>query len=192
MQGRPNSFLTLTSRRDHKKTPNDAARELARAWRLLRLRILRKLNISKLPFLAVFERTKLGWPHLHIIMRAPYISQTWISVQMRDLTGSFIVDIRRIDGQRGAIGYVTKYVGKDAHRFGSAKRYWESQDYQIDKRAKIKASFEHGFGWDRDTRHIDKWCRSWREVGHIVTMTSRWKASARPPPSVWAAFERPT
>ncbi len=41
-----------------------------------------------------------------------------------------IVDIRRVKDSATFVNYVTKYVGKDPHRFEGCKRYWSSQDYE--------------------------------------------------------------
>ena len=95
--GIPNTFITLTSRKTTKQTPSEAAKRLAHAWRLLRLRIMRRYHRKNLPFYAVFEKTKAGWPHLHILARTGWISQRFMSTVMAELIDSPHVDIRRID-----------------------------------------------------------------------------------------------
>lgn len=127
--GNANSFLTLTVNPAELDTPLQRAAAVVRAWRLLRLRAMRRWKLKRLPFLAVFEATKKGEPHLHILMRAPFIPQVWISEQMKDLTNAPICDIRRIKNQGMAAAYVTKYIGKAPYKFGTLKRYWCSQDW---------------------------------------------------------------
>lgn len=84
-----------------------------------------------LQFLAVIERHKSGWPHLHILARARWIGQRWLSLQAADILKSPIVDIRLIQPGRYRYGYVAKYVGKDPARLGTTKRYWASRNYRL-------------------------------------------------------------
>lgn len=129
--GRPDTFLTLTVNPRWYDSVDERARALARAWRLLRLRAIRKYKLKNLPFLAVFEKTKAGEPHLHILLRVKWIDQRWVSDQMRELIGAPIVDIRRIVGKGKIAAYVAKYVAKDPSMFKGTKRYWCSQDYEM-------------------------------------------------------------
>lgn len=129
--GQPTTFLTLTVNPATGDDPDDRARALARAWRLLRLRAMRALDLKSMPFLAVFEKTKAGEPHLHILLRTGYIDQEWISDQMKDLIGAPIVDIRSVKDKKKLAAYIAKYVAKDPHRFAGTKRYWSSQDYEL-------------------------------------------------------------
>ncbi len=129
--GRPDSFLTLTVNPARGVGPDDRARGLARAWRLLRLRAIRHYGYKKLPFLAVFEKTKRGEPHLHILLRCKWLDQKWLSAQMEDLIGAPIVDIRRVVGAAKIINYIAKYIGKEPSAFVGTKRYWSSRDWEL-------------------------------------------------------------
>lgn len=129
--GQPDTFLTLTVNPDIFKDPADRARHLARAWRLLRLRVMRKYKWKSLPFICVFEKTKRGEPHLHILLRSTWISQKFISETMEELMGAPIVDIRRIDDHNKLAAYIAKYIGKDPTMFAGTKRYWSSRDYAL-------------------------------------------------------------
>lgn len=88
---------------------------------------------DQLHYMAFIEKTKLGEPHLHILLRCPFLPQDWISEQMGELLGSPICDIRKIENTKHAIRYVTKYVGKAPAQFGSLKRYWISKHYELNK-----------------------------------------------------------
>jgi len=88
---------------------------------------------APLPFFAVFERTVAGAPHLHIALRPPFLPQAWLSAQMQRILKSPIVDIRQVQQTRGLARYLGKYIGKDAHKFGTCKRYWSSADYSLTK-----------------------------------------------------------
>lgn len=129
--GAPDTFLTLTANPKRGHSPDDRARGLARAWRLLRLRAMRHYGYRSLPFLAVFEKTKRGEPHLHILLRVRWLDQRWVSAQMRGLTSAPICDIRRVKGAKQAAAYVAKYVGKEPCPFKGTKRYWRSQDWDL-------------------------------------------------------------
>src|SRR5690606_38272330 len=99
-------------------------------------------------FLAVFERTKAGWPHLHVLARAPWIAQRWLSEQMADLIDAPIVDIRKIQDEGRAAKYVSKYVGKDPHVFAGCKRWWRSHHYDQDDGWR-SPKIEYGTRWEK-------------------------------------------
>lgn len=130
--GRPTSFITLTVNPASQATARLRARALVDAWRVVVRRAKKKYGYRSIPYLAVFEATKAGEPHLHILARVRWIDQRWLSAQMRKLTGAPIVDIRRVKGKRMIASYVAKYVGKEPGKFGTCKRYWRTKDYQID------------------------------------------------------------
>lgn len=129
--GKPNAFITLTVKPDRYETPDEAARDMKRAFVLLRRAIWKKYRIKNMPFLVVFERTKAGWPHMHILARVKWISQAWLSQKWNELLGAPIVDIRRIQDQGRMVAYITKYIGKELHSFANCKRWWRSHNYDL-------------------------------------------------------------
>ncbi len=131
--GRPNIFITLTSRRKPGRCPHQAARELVEAWRAVRSEFIARNGKGALPFLAVFEDTKRGWPHLHIVGRAKWVDQRWLSKRMGALIGAPIVDVRRVKGTNQVAHYIAKYIGKNPMAFRGTKRYWRSLDFLIPK-----------------------------------------------------------
>ncbi len=181
--GKPNTFLTLTSRRVQGASAQQAAKALSRAWRLLRLRIMRRYDLKALPFLCVFEQTKTGWPHLHIMARMQFVPVHWISEVMDELTDSPIVYIKRIDDLGRMVAYVTKYCSKDCHKFGTCKRYWQSRDFDVRIADPEKAKPAPGAGWEREDCNLVQWCTRWRAFGYSVQMLNGWRAVARPPDS---------
>jgi len=132
-EGQPTIFLTLTCNPAKHETPDEAARSLKRAWVNLRRAMERELGIKRPPFIAVFEATKKGWPHLHILMRCKAIKQSWISDTMGRLNGAPICDIRAIKNVRQVASYVAKYISKAPEAFAQCKRWWRSHDYEIAK-----------------------------------------------------------
>lgn len=105
---------------------------LVDAWRVLVRRICKKLEIKRFEYFCVFEATKAGEPHLHILADFGYVKQKWLSAQMAGLINAPIVDIRAVKSKRHVAHYLTKYVGKDPHRFGSCKRYWTTRRYRVE------------------------------------------------------------
>lgn len=128
--GNPNTFLTLTCKPDLHETPDEAAQDMVRGLRLLRRRIQRKWGIDKLPFIVVFEKTKKGWPHMHLLIRAPYMHWKVLRRMWESITGAFEVDIRYIKKRAQIMFYVTKYIGKDLFAFDHCKRWWRSHNYK--------------------------------------------------------------
>lgn len=129
--GGPTLFITLTSRRRPDLTPSQAAQALVASWRIIRRQYIKEHGKGTMPFLAVFEATKKGWPHIHIVARAKWLSQKWLSKRMATLIDSPHVDVRRVHGKSKVAAYVSKYVGKNPHRFAGVKRYWRSLDYLL-------------------------------------------------------------
>lgn len=128
--GQPNLFITLGSNSSAYDTPDEAARALVHAWRMVLQRAKREGLISSIQYLAVFEEFKSGWPHLHILARGPYIPQEWLSERMREYCNAPIVYISACRDRRVASRYVAKYISKGPGRFEGCKRYWRSQGYQ--------------------------------------------------------------
>ena len=116
-------------------TPGNAACALVKAWRNIRQQAKRELGVDKIPFMAVFEKTKRGWPHLHILCRSPFISQKWISEKCAKYLNSPVVFIERIKSAARTARYVAKYCSKDPQIWDGVKRYWRSLDYLPPKEA---------------------------------------------------------
>lgn len=131
-RGLPSTFMTLTCNPALYATPDQAARSMMQGLRALRKALAREKGIPRLPMIAVFEKTKAGWPHLHILCRAPWIDQEWLSTTWQRLTGAKIVDIRSVDDPGRAAHYVAKYISKALVAFHGTKRWWRSHDYEIE------------------------------------------------------------
>lgn len=145
--GDPSTFLTLTVNPNHGQSPAERARELVDAMRIMLKRARRKFTKRTIEYLAVFEETKRGEPHLHMLLRAPYIPQKWISEQMDELIKAPIVDIRQVKSARLVARYVAKYVAKGPKSFGTLKRYWMTRGYDMSALPKVKRDEEWGSGW---------------------------------------------
>lgn len=128
-EGKPTRFITLTVNPNWFDSPEDRAARLVKAWRLIRRRYLKLRPSHVLEFLAVFELTKKGEPHLHIVARGSFIPQRWLSAQMAKEMGAPVVDVRSVKGSREVAKYVSKYISKRNIKIGNLKRYWRSIRY---------------------------------------------------------------
>lgn len=159
--GQPTTFITLTVNPERGTSPEDRAHQLSNAWRIITKRARRKFQKAPLEFLAIFEATKAGEPHLHIVARAPYIPQKWLSAQMDELLSAPIVDIRAVRAPKQIANYISKYVTKAAKNFGSLKRYWASKGYDLQAHTrpkKVKQEFPTWQVW-KDSLHTlaERW-----------------------------------
>lgn len=167
--GNPTTFITLTVNPRHGQDRVERARELSNAWKIVVKRARRKFTKAPLEYLAVFEETKKGEPHLHILCRAPFIPQKWLSDAMDELIEAPIVDIRKVGAVKNAARYVAKYVGKGPKAFAALKRYWQSKGYSQNPET-IKAKGEKpDSGW-----------RVWKEplVYLVEIFRAQWRETA--------------
>lgn len=130
--GKPSVFLTLTVRVGAFETPDEAAAALVLAWRRCRQQLKRHHGKKRLVFFAVFEKTRQGWPHLHVLLRGARISQKWLSEYFRRRIDSPVVSIEKVQSQRHVARYVAKYVAKGPAPFRGRRRYFYSPAYPIE------------------------------------------------------------
>lgn len=145
--GNPRSFITLTVRGQDDNRQHIRAQELKDAWSKVRRLAMKVFRLKEFAFLAVFETTKAGEPHLHILARTRFIPQKWLSEQMNRLIGAPIVDIRRVSNARLAAWYVAKYISKAPARWTGCKRYWSSHDWATKEAAADTPIMDAGDGW---------------------------------------------
>lgn len=166
--GNPNRFITLTIDPTVGESPEERHHILAHSWRTLVKRLHRLHPDASIDYLVITEATKQGEPHLHILFRGPYIPQQWLSEVMSELAQSPIVDIRAIKNLKHVVRYVAKYVTKKPAQFGTAKRYWLSQGYDLRNdtyRADSKAS---PYKWVVDRRPLWQVLQTWIEEGYVA------------------------
>jgi hypothetical protein len=188
-EGAPSTFLTLTVNPARYATYDEAARDLKTAWVNLRRRMQKSFAMDRPPFIAIFEGTKRGWPHLHILMRCRYIPQRWFSQQMADLIGAPICDVRFIDNVGRVAAYVAKYISKAPSGFAHCKRWWRSKDYQQDKEecAPFKRFSPHVHTFEGT---ISQWL--WKSYGGssrlVEARSDYWRWTADPPDPPRSAY----
>jgi len=181
--GQPTIFITLTSRTRPDQTAGEAARALAHAWRKVRAEYLRHHGKRSLDFLAVFEATKRGWPHLHIVARCKWIDQAWLSARMDWLIGSPIVDVRKIKNATTLAHYVSKYIGKNPHRFEGVKRYWRSLKFLAPAPLEDTPVIDLGDRWEPINCDWRSMVETFERIGFVATWarTSATLQWGRPP-----------
>lgn len=145
--GKPTTLITITQPYGSHETADEAAKALVHAWRMTLQLGQRENRFPRIQYIAVFEETKKGWPHLHILARAPFIDQQWLSRTMEHFGAGAIVDIRRVYSARHAARYVGKYVSKAPHRYEGCKRYWRTHGYDLNPREVRRIDPDERVGW---------------------------------------------
>jgi len=166
--GLPNRFLTLTVNPQVGADPEERLHLLAHAWRVVVQRLRRRYGADQINYFAVVEETKHGEPHLHILLRSPYIPQSYISAAMADLINAPIVDIRRIKTVRDAVTYVAKYIAKAPAQFGKAKRYWSSRNWEVGAEEHRSALPLPSVRWRIDRRPLQEILLEWFHEGYAA------------------------
>lgn len=130
----PNRFVTLTVWTEAYENPRDAYDKTRRSLSKLSVRIRKR--IGEWEYFRVLEVTKKGWPHYHLIVRSPYISQAELSSLWADLAQSKIVDIRKIRNKFDTYKYLVKYLGKQFkipwtdRRVSWSRNFWRPDDFK--------------------------------------------------------------
>lgn len=109
---------------------------------MLRQYLCRTLGWKSIPFLAVIEKHKSGWPHMHLLLRCTFIHHKLIRDWWVERFNSPQVIIKRLHDPREAAIYVTKYLAKAPTAFEGCKRYWSSRDYVLAKNKLQKREYQ--------------------------------------------------
>lgn len=166
--GHPNKFITLTVNPFWFDDEKDRASELAKAWRLIVAAYRHKWPNRECEYLAVFEATQRGEPHLHIMFRGGWVDQKWLSAQMRARMGAPVVDVRVVKGPQQVSEYVTKYISKRNVRFGTCKRYWRSKKYLAKSPRQLRREKNAGSIFYRSQKHITDYFAACIRVASVV------------------------
>lgn len=127
--GKPSKFITFTCRPGTFGEPARQARVLKRKVRQVFEEWRRRNPEAAVEWIAVLEAHKSGWPHVHVLARAPSLDWRELRAIWEELTGSFRVDIRKVKTVRGVARYAAKYVTKGSQVEGWGKRHWCSQGW---------------------------------------------------------------
>lgn len=153
-RGAPNLFMTLTVSHKKYSSPDEMACDMRRGLVLLRRKIADRWGVENIPFFVVFEKHKSGWPHMHLLLRGPYLHQAVLLGMWRSIMGDAGVNVKEIRKKEAVLAYVVKYIGKDLQKFEGCKRYWRSQNYEMEKEVFEKAKL-YGLGYRRSRGTVD-------------------------------------
>jgi len=180
--GEPTRFLTFTIIHTPGGDPLKGARLLTSAFRIFLKLLKRRYPKQRLEYLAVMEAHKDGWPHLHVLARGPWIDIEWMREQWKRLTGAHRIGLVPVDGVKRLAAYVSKYLGKAPHRFGTLKRYWQSRAYDKRKKHDKGIRLEIDEVWFRSFETLREWTQ--KRVLARCTLTwirDEYVVAARPP-----------
>lgn len=179
-EGKPNLFMTLTCKPDQYTCPEEAARDMKRGLVALRRRIERRWGVKNIPFIVVFERTKKGWPHMHLLLRAPYMHWKVLRAMWQDINGAHQVDVRFIKKASQVLFYVTKYIGKALHAFEGCKRWWRSHNYSTEEKAE-KGGWKLFPSVSREDRPAGEIVEILTNMGWLIEPIDRRRTTVIPP-----------
>lgn len=87
---------------------------------------------------------------------------------MQELTGSPIVDIRRVPNTNRIANYVAKYVGKEPHKFIRCKRYWSTRDYVTVERDPDTDDVGTNSRWEIVDYALELWTQGMAMQGYVI------------------------
>lgn len=155
-RGEPTTFLTLTVNPSESESRNEAFHRASTAIPLLIKRLRRAFPAYRVEYCLVWETTKKGWPHCHALLRAPFIPKALISRAWFELTGAYVVDIRRIRSQREVVRYLGKYLAKSLEVPPGSRRWRTSRLYASKDIHKSLPPWLEGLRFRFSTEHVDR------------------------------------
>jgi len=181
----PNLFATLTTSERTAATPEEAFTRANAALPLLFKRWRRRFPGQRLDYFLVWERTKRGWPHIHLLLIAPTVAKRWLSHQWQELTGCYIVDLQPIRTVENAARYLTKYLTKDPQvpagfrRWRRTAGFFNSKDEPKGVRLAIVGS------WKVQPGSVRTQALLWFNEGRAVIFTPDGFVKSRDDPQLW-------
>jgi len=183
LEGAPTTLITLTTNPSAHASPLDAFLNATIAINRLFKRLRRRFPTREIEYALVWETTKKGWPHAHILLRAPYLPQALISAQWASLTGAFVVDVRRVSSHGHVASYVSKYLAKSPEVPAGYRRFRTSRLYSTPPARGVLRDYLSLDGFLRFPHPITILLDEYRIVGRI--WTEHWPSlyvSGTPPP----------
>jgi hypothetical protein len=147
--GQPQREFTLTTRSD----PNMTAVEIVERMKRAFVRLVGEIrdDFGSFEYALVWELTKAGTPHAHVLMRGSYIPQRWLSAHWHALGEGKNVDIRAVKNHRKHAAHLCKYLGKDVGQTAlhlAGKRIIQfSLHWDLPSNEPSKPSPYEGYNW---------------------------------------------
>ena len=115
----------------------------AKAWNKLAT-FLRKRH-QDLKYFKVMEIGKNGMLHAHILINI-YVQKEIIKKLWKKYTGAYIIDIRRVTGNKKSLNYILKYFEKSLEEFETNKYFYQFQ----------KRHFSFSRNWKKQEKKKEK------------------------------------
>lgn len=183
----PNLFITLTTSERTAPSPREAFDVANKAIGPLMKRWRRKFPNDRVEYFLVWEKTKRGWPHAHLLLSAPRVSRHWLSDQWRMLTRSYIVDLQLVSSIQHAAGYLTKYLAKDPQVPEGQRRWRRSKGFFTLPADDGSTPLPVRSKWEKQPRPAMSQAAFWLRNGLAVRLDDRGIISARDDPTEWAS-----
>ena len=168
-KARCDRFMTLTCSPKCWADPQSAFTAMSRAFSLLMKSIRRRTPGAQTHYILVWEETKAGWPHLHVIIEGPYIPQAWLSSEWFRLTGARVVDIRKVKNSVGIGSYLAKYLTKALAAPKGFRRWRHGRTLPGGQPLPAHVSYGSDFKWFYWPHRLDAQIREMRVAGFHVT-----------------------
>ncbi|MBA7542326.1 hypothetical protein ES705_34647 [subsurface metagenome] len=150
---KPERELTLTCPVGKFLSPQLAAQAMKAAWTKLIARARKQWGPQE--YAMVWELTKKGVPHIHILLRGSYIAQKWVSRQWERLGIGPIVYIQSVKGNKLHAAHACKYLaksnGQSAKILAPLHVVQISKGYDLDHKPRTAEQKypDHVWVWDR-------------------------------------------
>jgi hypothetical protein len=173
-------LLTLTCNPQPGDTYSTAFFRMSLAIPSLFKRLRRHAPLAAFEYFLVWETTAAGWPHAHLILRAPYVPQTLLSRIWSELTGAPIVDVRLIHGANAITNYVCKYLAKNTAAPSGAKHYRCSRRFFANLLA-LPPPLDHPrLSWHVEPGSVEEVAHRWAKEGFTCTQDNQGTVRAYP------------
>lgn len=130
LSGHPNRMMTLTCVHGRYSSPEEADRDLMRCFHLIIAQIRYDNLGAEVEYGWVKHAHDDGYPHLHVLLRSPWLDRDEIIKRWKKLIGAWNVDIRRVPDEEIYAAYVAGYAAGGPAKFGNSKRYCFSRGYR--------------------------------------------------------------
>lgn len=182
----PNLFATLTTSERTAATPEEAFARANAAVPLLFKRWKRRFPGLRFEYFLVWERTKRGWPHAHILLAAPTVAKRWLSRQWLELTGCYVVDLQKVGSQEHAARYLAKYLAKDPAVPAGHRRWRRSAGFFQTATEPAPFRLPRLSAWVLQPRPIAAQALVWLRQGFALDLQNRDMPRCFVAPDIWA------
>lgn len=140
---------------------------------------------QRFEYFLVWERTKAGWPHAHILLAAGGVAKRWLSANWRELTGSYIIDLQPISSPEHAAHYLTKYLTKDPQVPAGFRRWRRSKGFFQTHLEPPIFKLPTKAKWQRQPNSTRLQALLWFNDGYALVQKPDGVVEARAAPDIW-------